>query len=65
MRMQATHAFLSCSIAFDAFVEMHVKNDENTVPEQDTSCSTFPWLVNAFPIRLHPREETEDRRDEA
>ncbi|CAE7549380.1 SUP35, partial [Symbiodinium necroappetens] len=34
--LEATHAFLSCSIAFDAFVEMHVKNDENTVPEQET-----------------------------
>ncbi|CAE7822962.1 SUP35 [Symbiodinium sp. CCMP2592] len=34
--LEATHAFLSCSIAFDAFVEMHVKNDENIVPDQET-----------------------------
>ena len=40
-RMQATHAFLSCSIAFDAFVEMHVKNDENIVPDQDTTGSNY------------------------
>ena len=30
LHRQATHAFLSCSIAFDAFVEMHV-NDVNDV----------------------------------